>query len=549
MSYILDINLKKISDTDDIKQKFTNSLVVSDLDGFLKDIYDYYYNRGYYNIFTQTILDNLSYLFSIHFTIFNIYVIDWPGVINLCKNENTCEILDYISLNFLKTNFCSFTILYGLLIFYYSLFLLKSLKFIYKMKKIKSVYDNKLLIKKKEMENKKFDDILCRLIELQKTENFCRVKEDLGKFDIIARILRKENYMIGLISNNVIDLHVNLPIIGKKNFMTNYIYNNITECIMNFAFKKGEVDINSQFFNPSMFKMILIVYMIFQIVCIPAVLILKIIFWVFKNADNIKSSRNITSRIWSSNLQNLFKNYNELTHHFEHRINNSYIHTEKFVNCFKERTISLIGKFLILICGSFLFLIFVISSIDNRLLTDLKFMGKNLVWITFVIGVVLSISNTGEKEKNFGKLEEDYIENINIKEDHYKNLLNQVINIPKDWRNAQNFSIVFKKITSNYEYSFISMLKELVSILFFPVIWLKIISQSKNIIKFFKLNSHKLEGVGTVCSYSLLSVSNYKCLREKDFSGNFGENTFVDKKFINSVLYYNVSSILYVIYV
>lgn len=532
MSYTLDIKKKTSA-------SFHNNLIVSDLDTFFTDIYDYYYNRGYSCIFTQTLLDNLSYLFSIHFTIFNLFLIDWRSIVKTCIEDNQCtlDILDFVSFENIFS--FKFIVTYSMLMFYYIVFLVKSVLYVYRMKKIKHVYDTKLLIKQKEMVERRFDDIINRLCELQITENFCRVKETLTKFDIIARIMRKRNYIIALVSNNVLDFSIRIPFIGRIMFFTNYIGNNLYESLLKQAFRKDEVDINSQFFNLTLLQMKMFMHMMMEILCIPALLILKVIFWIFKNADNIKTNRNFTSKIWSSWIQIMFRNYNELEHHYENRISISYEYTEKFINCFKEKRLSLIRKFIVIICGSFLGLILIISSIDNRLLTDLKFYGRNLVFFTIIIGLMLSLSKDEDNNnRTISSIEESYIENLSFKETLYKKIVNSLRNTPHDWKYIQNMSFAYKKITKHYELSLWAMVKELLSMLLFPLIWIKIISQAKSIIRFFKMNSIKIEGVGTICVHSVMDYESFRSFKEKELLSNIhAESAYGEKKFINSFLY------------
>ncbi len=410
---------------------------------------------------------------------------------------------------------------------------------------MKNLYNHKLHIKQKEMENMKFSEILERLIELQKTENFCRVKENLTKFDIIARILRKENYLIAMISNSILDLDFKIKIPFKKtekkiNFFSNYFYNNLSECIINFAFLPGDVNINSKFFNLRYLQMKMFIFMIFEIFFIPPVIFFKIIFWIFKNAEgfsktNRSGNNSLSQKIWSNYIQIIFKNYNELPHHFENRINNSYKPLDNFMNCFRDRMFSILSKFVIIICGSFLFLVFIISSIDDRLLTDLKIFGKKFVWLTFILGAVLSILGGGNNKNN--SFEEDYIENVSIKEDLYTNFVNKIINLPFEFRQKQNFSSIFKTVSLNYEIGIYCLLKEILSILFFPFLWIKIIFKAQNIIKFFKAYSKTVEGIGTIYSYSIMDLNTFKFLKEKDLCG-ITEATFNDRKFINSFIWY-----------
>jgi autophagy-related protein 9 len=543
---ISEFNKSPKDDDKRIKSFKDQSLIISDLDEFFKNIYDYYYNRGYKNIRLQYVLDNISYLFAAHFIIANIYIINWNSIIAKCVRENDCslEITEYLKEDFSYSNF-SFAILYSLFIIYYISYLYKSTLHLLKMNRIKFIFEQKFHIKQKEMENMKFDEIMLRVIELQRIENFSRVKENLTKFDIISRIMRRENYMIALLSNNVLNFHVRIPFTKSNlNFFSSYIYNNIMDCILNFAFLPGEVDLNQKIFNIRLFTIRMITYMIYEIVFLPSRIFFKIIFSIFKNADNIKSNRNLINKTWKSHQLILFKNYNELHHHFEHRINKSYHLTEKFINCFKDRRFSIFAKFLSLIGGSFLLLIFIISAIDNRLLTELKIFGKNIVWVTFVLGIILSIAHSNSQNSR-SHAEEDYIENMELKEKLQRHLINELINIPNEWRISQNNSKVYKKIDVNYTDTLKVMFKELLTILIFPLLWWKVISQAKSLSIFFKLNSTKIQGVGTICSYSFFDMNHFKCVKEKE--SIFTEISFNDRKFIASFLFYGVSFIIYLI--
>jgi len=530
---------------------FENNLVIQDLDSFFKNVYDYYYLRGYSNIITQLVLDNSSYLFAIHFFIFNIYIIDWPLIIKLCVKEDKCdlEISDFVSTSKIGENFSSFLLIYLFLIAYYLLFLWKSLLFLHKMKKMKNIYYYKLRIKQKEMENLKFCEIIERLIELQESENYCRIKENLTKFDVISRILRKENFLIAMITNNVIDLKLKIPLIGEKSFFTNFIYNNIYECIMKFAFEKGDTRVNPKILNLTLFRFKMIFYLLTESFFIPATIFFKIIFFIFRNADNFTSNKksqtssisNLSQKIFSAHSQILFRNYNELQHHFEYRINKSYNSIEKFMNCFKDRRISIFSKFFVIISGSFLILVFVISTIDNRLLTELKIFNKKIFFFAFVMGILISLF---QSNANFDKnSEEDYLENFEYKDKLYKDIVNKVMNIPNDWKKSYNYTTLYKKISECYENNSVSLFKEIISISIFPVIWLKIIlTQTKNIVKFFKFYVKDVNGIGMIYSYSYFDIQNFKFFKERDL--NFNEWTFNDRKFLNSLIDYNVTSFI-----
>jgi len=322
--------------------KVSESLLITDLDEFFKNIYDYYYNKGFNNILTHTILDNISYIFSIHFLVVNIFLIDWKEIILKCKYQNYCssEISEYFTKNQIIENLMKnklyFSIFYTSLVIYYFIFLIKSVIHLKNMKFIKKIYDQKLKIKQSELENIKFDLILTKLISLQKTEGFCRIKENITKFDIVSRMMRQENYLIALFSNGIIDTKINFSLnikipfwdkeIFKRKFVidlfSNFFYSKLNEAVISFAFGAKDKSLNKEFINLKSLRLKLFIFMIFEIVFLIPFVFLKMIFWLFKNADSIKSDKKtiFLKRNWDKKVQLLFKNYNELQHYFDYRM-------------------------------------------------------------------------------------------------------------------------------------------------------------------------------------------------------------------------------------
>lgn len=565
---------------------FSENLLITDLDEFFRNVYDFYYNKGYKNILTQTVLDNLSYLFSIHFIILNLFIIDWKQIIMSCKYENRCmiELSKKFTVEEIKENLYSnkilFTLCYSFLMTYYFAFLIRSFILIKNMKFIKNIYDYKLKIKQSELENIKFDKILKRLIHLQKVEGFCRIKENITKYDIISRIMRQDNYMIALFSNNIIDTKIDLsftfkiPLIFRTfeifhlnlslDFFSNYLYTKINEAVVNFAFGTLDKNLNKNFINLKWFRLKLFLFMLVECLFLLPLIFLKIIFFIFKNADNIKSEKKtlITNKIWDRKYQILFKNYNELQHYYEYRIYTSYKYLELFNNCFKsdEKIYNIIKKFLRLIFGSILILFFFISIFESRLLSELTIFGNNFVWIGLGVGIILSL--TGDNpEKNYK--ENPYVQiyfdqyknyehvNFNLYEGKdyfdcdnrnyfYKKLLNCLINIPKDFQlEYDSYSKLMKKINQYYELSLLSIIKEILSMIFFPIILIKLIINAEKIRQFILQNSIEIYGLGTICTFSHFNFQSYKNNREKKVI--FFEYGFNDKKFFNSCFYFRVS--------
>jgi len=179
-------------------------------------------------------------------------------------------------------------------------------------------------------------------------------------------------------------------------------------------------------------------------------------------------------------------------------------------------------------------------------LTDLNIFGKNFVWIGIGVGIILSISEEKEiqeyKENPYLVISDDHYHNDKSKnlinnfdndnrQYYYKKLLNSLMNVPKDWpENFDYFSKINKKINHYHELTIISILREIFAILFFPIIWIKLIIQAEKIRQYMIQNSVDIPFLGTICHFK-------KQREKKDI---FIEFNFNDKKFFNSSIYFKV---------
>ena len=515
---------------------YEKNLIIEDLDEFFTNVYDYYYHKGYYNILTQTILDNMSFLFTINFFFITIFILDWRLIYKNCLLLKQCEINLQEIFNFSYFFSSKHLIMfYFLFLFYYIWFFMKSLRTVVKMRKIREIFKQKLKMKQNELENINFIEVIDKLIDLQNKENFCRVKDNLTRFDIIARILRKENYITSLISNDKVNFIIHIPFIGKKNLLTNYTYENLKECIMDYAFTQGSVNISKKFVNYRQLQFRIFYYCSFEIIIMIPLGILKLILWLFTNADNIKSNRNLNKRTWSTYAQIMFKNYNELKHIFENRISHSYFYSEKFILCFKEKFFSIIARFLSLVCGSFLFILFIISTINEDILMEISIGGKKLVWYACIIGILISFSSNFEETGNI-PIQEEFYDIVQVKQKYYQCLVNKLINIPENWRIVQNLSKRFKLINLEYNFIWMNLFNELLSIIFFPYLWMKLFFQASDIVSFLKNHTVCVEGLGDICGFSINDLKKYKAIKEKEY----GLVYFNERKSLNSYILFQV---------
>ena len=75
-------------------------------------------------------------------------------------------------------------------------------------------------------------------MQAQKTTRLCIVR-DLTEHDIVSRIMRKDNYLIGMLNRGVLALHISLPGVRPKFMLTKTLEWNLQWCILDAMFDES----------------------------------------------------------------------------------------------------------------------------------------------------------------------------------------------------------------------------------------------------------------------------------------------------------------------
>jgi autophagy-related protein 9 len=227
---------------------------VRNLDKFFSSMYQYHNTKGLPTILITQICSIISLGFTASFSTFLLGFVDWAALKN-CHDESSCgNITNYVATN----PFRQFSFIRNLFIFFYSMLLstfwmwktYHSFNIVKRAIQMEKFYREKLGIKVSELQTFEWDEIVQRLIRLH-DHGIHRVviKDKLNEHDVVLRIMRKDNYMIGLINKNILDLRVPwwiAPFISERLFLTKSLEWSLSFCIMEYIF-------NDQFKISSLF--------------------------------------------------------------------------------------------------------------------------------------------------------------------------------------------------------------------------------------------------------------------------------------------------------
>ena len=436
-------------------------------DHFHKQLYNFYYNKGFMPILLTEITDIISLLFSIVFTYFFFILLDWSSLLE-CKNANNCSDI-YSYLIYKELNFFEICVVFVSIIY----FINKSYDFVSKIKNlylINNYYENELEIKSNDLYSLSWSTVLKKITEKQSI---------FDTHDITNKIMKKENYMIALIDKKIIDIS---PCYFTKQLIANIeyiLFNNLN-------------NLNSN----NKLKIKFILFGLFNFSISIFIFIYQIIHFLISNIDDFYTNKNVLGpRRYNLYATIKFREYNELLHYFEERINKSIKHSNDYTKQFETPIMEVIGKFIGMISGSFLFFFLVISILDESVLLYVKFLDRTLL---FYMGLVTAISSLS---RSLIKSPEECVYDPN---GVMKKIVEYTHYMPKRWENRCNTYIVRDEFLSLFPYKIILFYYDLISVFTTPYILIFVLSKkSDDIMSFIKLNTIYDDSIGSnICLYA-----------------------------------------------
>ena len=451
------------------KQKKTPKIYVNN-DKFFQDLYEYYYYGGYITIIITYITEILSLIFGIVFSVFIFALLDW-GKILQCGANN--EIIDCGELTMYLTYDKTPNIFFIFIILFSGIFTIcKIFIFAYKFKNLKyihSFYKDKLKISSTDLQTMSWSKII---IEISKNENI-----NLSINSITNRILRNENYYIALIHKDIMEI--------PQNLYTSQLEINLQHIILSDMQNIGSDKLKRKF----------ILYGIFNLVFSVFILIYLLSYFFASNIDEFYSKKNILgSRRYRPFYKWKFRDYNELDHFFEKRINKSIPFANNYIQQFPSPVADVICKFICLISGSFIGFLLVLSILDESTLLYVRLFDRYLIFYTGLFGAISASARSYLREPEKSVYNPNSMMEKVHRYTHY---------MPPHWSGKTNTHEVRNEFLQVFVYKFIIFLYDILSVVTTPFLLLFVLpNQSPKISDFIKINTVDVDNIGPICIYA-----------------------------------------------
>lgn len=481
------------------------SLGIGDLDLFFSQVYKYFLRKGFWCMCLQRLLKLFSVLFMIVFSTFLFVFVDWRAIWS-CKNQECAHVRIVRPDVFTRFNlFHKIAITFESAILCYWLFLCS--KYLYElvsMWEIKHFYNVHLNITERDIQTLEWDEIVNKIIELQQQIRICLMK-DLDAFDIMNRIMRRENFLIAFINREVLNLRVPLHYVipgwkNKHGILTESLMWNL-KYIINFMFdsdfKVKEEIIN----NPDRLRRRFIWLGILNMIASPFIFFFVLVYTFFKYSIELRQSPlTLIDRRWTLLARWKFREFNELPHIFERRIKKSYKPAKKYTEQFPVHMLSIAGKSIMFITSALAATIIVVSSFKNPLLLYFNFLNQNLFWWLTILLLIWAYAKSMVIDEHKVFEPKEKLEEVCAIIHYY----------PDHWKEKGHHLEIRDEFMELFQYSLIQLIQELLSILVTPLILcFSLPKSSEAIVKFMNDITLDLDGVGHVCGFATFNFNKF----------------------------------------
>ena len=327
-------------------------------------------------------------------------------------------------------------------------------------------------------------------------------KQRMDAHDIANRLMRRDNYLIALINKDVLDFSLPLPFIQNRQLYSRTLEWNLHYCILDFVFSESG-QVRSLFLKDSHrkglsdgFRSRFLFAGFISLVCAPFTVLYYMLFFFFRYFTEFqRNPSQIGSRQYTPFAEWKFREFNELHHLFERRINMSYPFATRYIDQFpKDKTIQISG-FVAFVAGAIASVLAVASLIDPESFLSFELTTERTVLFYLgVFGSIWAVARGNMPEENL-VFDPEYALNNVTEYTHY---------MPKHWKQRLHTNEVRMEFAQLYKMKILIFLEEILSIILAPyILWFSLPKSCDRLVDFFREFTIHVDGMGYVCSFAV----------------------------------------------
>lgn len=498
---------------------------IVNMDEFLQDVYYYYRGHGYYNIALTRVVDLAILVFVLGFTVFLKYGIDYEMFLNRQGVLTLSDLVRPLALpgvvKFLLTGFAAYIVLRVVQLYF-------DLR--YKLREIHNFYRHLININdESELATISWLTVVERLLLLKDYNGLTTLQDPhylhdlslkvrLDALDIANRIMRKENYMIGLVNKNVLNLTLELPLL-PVNTLTRTLEWNLQLCINNFVFNQhGQInpailkEVNRNKLSHELRLRFQMAAIINLLLC-PFIVLYFLLLYFFKYFNEYKTNPGslLGLRQYTPLAEWKLREFNELQHFFMRRLQLSIAPANSYINQFpRGLLVTNVLKLVNFVSGSVLAILVIFGLwLDDEEHNFWSFElseGKSSLFYISVFGTLWAVTNTHSAPSKSGG-SGDTVDTTYYDPEASLRFVSQFTHyLPSAWNGRLHTIEVMHEFCAMYRLKVLIILNELMSLVLTPfILWFNVANSSSLIIDFFRDYLVHVDGLGYVCYFAMFN--------------------------------------------
>ncbi|KAL8243883.1 hypothetical protein R6Q59_010141 [Mikania micrantha] len=482
---------------------------VQNLDNFLYDVYNYYLNHGFWSIILQRVFNLFTIAFIVGFFLFLTQCVDYMKIKGSTRLPEILVPHCTRDMGFLPN------VLLWVTTFFWTYKVFQYVIDIPRLMHLHDFYHHLLGVPEGEIQSISWQEIVSRLMALRdsnpniasgaagRARKFLGTqnKQRMDAHDIANRLMRRENYMVAMINRDILDMTLPVPGLRNKQLFTRTLEWNINQCIMQYVFnQQGQIrqlflkDTHRRALSEGL-KRRFIFAGTMNLIIAPLLIgyfILQNFFQYFNEYQ--KNPGQIGLRRYNVLAEWKFREFNELWHLFERRLNMSHPFAMRYINQFpKDKTVQA-ARFVTLVSGAMVSILGLATILDQENFLSFEITpGRTTIFYLGVFGSIWAVARGMLPDDNMVYDSSFSMEEV-IEFTHYR---------PAYWEGRLHTVEVKTEFARLYQMQIIIFIEEVLSMVFTPfVLWFSLPKCSDQIIDFFREFTVHVDGVGYVCSFA-----------------------------------------------
>jgi autophagy-related protein 9 len=483
----------------------------TDLDTYMRDVYEYYVGCGIYSILLRRALALLQSAFVVGFVTFLGWCIDYS---KLSESTKMSQVV---------VPKCTKRI-HGFWIFALWVFTIYWLYSFYSMvtelprlRAMHDFYHHLLDIPDRDIQTIQWQQVVSRVMALRdlnlttasnlspETRKLLdsKSRQRLDAVDIASRLMRRDNYLIALFNKEILDVTVPIPFLGNRYIFSETTRWHVNLAVMDFVFSGPNGQFNQDFLKErnrrELVKRLRTRFFwtgIISIICAPFAVVFVLASYLFKYfTEYHKDPGQLSNRDFTTFAQWKFREFNELPHLFARRRNMAYPYANLYLAQFPKDKTEQISSFVAFVAGAFAFVLVTFTLLDSEFFLTFEISpGKTAIFWIGVLTTVYRVAR-GSSPQEDQVTDPSYYLNHVIYHTRYE---------PDSWKDRLHTDEVRAEFAKLYQPKILIFAEEILSMAITPFLLMFRLPQcSERIVDFFREFSIVVDGLGVTCSYSM----------------------------------------------